>query len=108
MNFYVLNERQIIGSGKNYRIPIMELLKSLKRIYYISFKIKKRNYVHKKKTLESGIYMTKKVIIILLKRVCDLKFMIYIKYQSFVQNNRYSEFFVPQCINCVQVNGVLP
>lgn len=29
-----------------------------------------------------------KSIIILLKRVCDLKFMIYIKYQSFVQNNR--------------------
>lgn len=91
----------------------MLLLKSLKRIYYISFKIKKRNYVHKKKTLENGIYMTKeaihyKSIIILLKRVSDLKFMIYIKYQSFVQNNRYPEFFVPQCINCVQVNGVLP
>lgn len=91
----------------------MELLKSLKRVIILVSKLKKRNYVHKKKTLESGICMTKKAIhyksiIILLKRVCNLKLTIYIKYQSFVQNNRYPEFFVPQCINRVQINGVLP
>lgn len=60
MNFYVVNERQIIGSGQNYRIPIM-LLKSLKRVIILVSKWKIRNYVHEKETLESGIYLTKKL-----------------------------------------------
>jgi hypothetical protein len=47
-----------MNSGKNYKTPIIcaLLLKTLKRVIILVSELKKKNYVHKKKTLESGIY----------------------------------------------------